>query len=216
MNVPLIDAKFTDAMPEILAGEPWMQAWATVIQRRVRSLIERENFCSIYNKLDEMPEWVLDVIAPNIRAESYRETDDIETKRENIRFALWGNNIKGTVAATEGLAQAVFGAGRVQVQEWFDYDDDPGYFQLLIHNLSATDDMLEDFIKRMDGYKRLSSWLRRFLIQITAPRHDLHMGIAMLRSKHTWMYMMPGVNLTTRLAMCRVRRTILIMDCTGG
>ena len=165
MNVPLIDAKFTDAMPEILAGEPWMQALANVVQRHVRRLIERENYCSIYNRLDEMPEWVLDAIAVNIRAETYRQTDDIQAKCDNIRFALWGNNIKGTVAATEGLAWAVFGADGVAVEEWFDYGDDPGYFQIVTYDRWLTENMLQDFVKQMDGYKRLSIWLRRFLMQ---------------------------------------------------
>lgn len=213
MNTSLYDSKFTDAMPDILAREPWLQAIDRVVQRRVQKWMDEDAYLQIYVRIRELPEWILDAMAPNVRAETYRETDDIETKRDKIELALWGYNIKGTVMATEMLTEAVFGAGRAKVEEWFDYDDDPGYFQVVNYNLGATDEMLNDFIDRMDGYKRLSIWLRRFLTVITAPRQDLHMGIAMAQTRRTWMFMLPGMNFVPRLAMCRIRRTMLIMDC---
>jgi len=214
VNVLLYDAKFTDAMPEILAEEPWLQCLAEVVREEIRGILDKESFCSIYNNLDDMPEWVLDAIAPNIRCEFYRETDDIETKRDNIRQALWGNNIKGTVAATEMLAFAVFGQAKTEVQEWFNYGDDPGYFQIVLRQWGVVDAQLDDFIVRMDGYKRLSIWLRRFLILIGPPAQQLRFGAAMMRARRTVMFRMPGLEATARIGMVQCKKSSYFCDYT--
>ncbi|MDR1465728.1 MAG: phage tail protein [Oscillospiraceae bacterium] len=212
METLLRDAKFTDATPEILAEEPWMDCLAETAREEIRGLLDREFFCSIYNRLDDLPEWALDAIAPNIRCDFYRETDDIQTKRDNIRLALWGNNIKGTVAATEMLAGAVFGREKAWVEEWFDYGDDPGYFQIVIYNWGTTDAQLEDFIVRMDGYKRLSIWLRRFLITVTAPMEELKFGAGLLRSRRTMLVRMNGMEFLPGMAALRLRRSMYVME----
>jgi|GEM_PF-2098651 len=212
MHTPLYDSKFTDAMPEILAQEPWIQAIDNVTQKRVQQWMDEDPLLQIYVRLRELPEWVIDFMAVNVRAEDYRADDDIETKRDKIALAFWANNIKGTVTATEILANSIFGSEKNRVEEWWDYDDDPGYFQIVITDPGASDAQMEKFIGRMDGYKRLSAWLRRFLILITAPAQQLHFGTATVRSRRTVMFRLPGLEGVAKLAAVQCRRTSYFID----
>ena len=179
MDVSLYDSMFSDAMPKVLSREPWIQAIDRVIQRRVQKWQDEDAYLQIYVRIRELPEWILDAMAPNVRAESYREDDDIETKRDKIEMSFLGNNIKGTLGATEIFAEMIFGRSKTKVDEWFDYDDDPGYFALRIFDWGwSVDQQIDVFAKNMDSYKRLSIWLRKVLTMIQPPAQPLYLNTA--------------------------------------
>ena len=179
MDVSLYGSMFSSAMPEVLAREPWNQALDRVIQRRIQKWIDEDAYLQIYVRIRELPEWILDAMAPNVRADSYREDDDIETKRDKIELSFQGNNIKGTLGATKILTEMIFGRGKSRVDEWFNYEDDPGYFMLQVFDWGwSIDKQIDAFVEIMDNYKRLSIWLRKVLTMIQFPARPIYFNTA--------------------------------------
>lgn len=56
----------------------------------------------------------------------------------------------------------IFGYGKVE--EWWEYGDDPGYFQVVVSNPKATEEQAQQFIEVVESVKRKSAHLRRVVV----------------------------------------------------
>ena len=71
--IKLKDALLTDGLPDIIAQEPWAVAMAYAVRNQVRKILERAEVARLYAAVDREPEHVLDLMAYDLRVQSYRQ-----------------------------------------------------------------------------------------------------------------------------------------------
>lgn len=155
--IKLKDALLTDGLPDIIAQEPWAVAMAYAVRNQVRKILERAEVARLYAAVDIEPEHVLDLMAYDLRVQSYRQDYDIKIKRALIKTALNRWSKAGTKAAVEDLCQKIF--GDASILEWYEYGGRPHYFKVTCTNAAITEADINDFKKAVESIKRLSSWL---------------------------------------------------------
>lgn len=126
---------------------------------------EASRLLTIWDKVDQLPEPVLDELADALHIEWYDAGAPIETKRDLVRSSDLVHAKKGTVAAVETVIRAYFGDGRIM--EWPEYGGEPHHFKALTTNPSLVGENLTRFLDRLRHVKRHSSKLDSILISLT-------------------------------------------------
>lgn len=162
--IDIKDGQIIDIMPEAFTAEPESIAISYAIKAQIDSIMEKVKGVYLYSQVDILPEYVLDVMAMELRTQYYDEALDIETKRELVKNALKWHSKAGTPQAVQELAEKVFGQARVT--EWFDFDGGgtPGMFDITTNAPVATDSR-EQFTKLLADVKNVRSHLRYILYE---------------------------------------------------
>lgn len=175
--IALQEAKITDALPQILAKEPWVQAMAYAVNNQLARLLTYANGVMVLASIDKMPDTVLDVLALELRLPYYDPTYSTTIKRELIRGGLqyWA-----TVGTPESLTKILINIfGDAEIEEWFEYGGEPGYFRILTTNPNVSGETLEQFRKTAQDVKRLSAWLEEVLVDLGLPNMVFTQGFAL-------------------------------------
>ncbi|MCM3632924.1 phage tail protein I [Paenibacillus camelliae] len=117
----------------------------------------------------------LDALAWQWQAPYYDQTLPIEQKREIVTRSLSWHKRKGTPSAVEELVTTIFGSG--EVQEWWEYGGQPGYFKVRTNDPSATADKATEFLAAINSVKNERSWLEKIEI-ITEGTMRIYYGVA--------------------------------------
>lgn len=115
-----------------------------------------------YTKLQEE---VMDQLALDLLISWYDFGADLQTKAEVIKNGNNFHSIVGTPAAVEAVMQVYFGDG--EVQEWFQYDGEPGMFKVITSNVTVTGEKINEFIAILNAVKRGSAWLEEVIIAMS-------------------------------------------------
>ena len=174
--ISLRNAKMTDALPQILAKEPWAQAMAYAVNRQLNQLLTYADRVLIFASIDTMPDNILDILAVELRLPYYDQTYTTAVKRELIKGALQYWATAGTVESLSKILSNIF--GDAEIEEWFEYGGDPGYFRIVTTNPNVTGDTLAQFTKTAQDVKRLSAWLEEVLVDIGIPNMTVSQGFA--------------------------------------
>lgn len=175
--ISLHDAKMTDALPQILAKEPWAQAMAYAVNNQLTRLLTYADGVMVLASIDKMPDVVLDVLAAELRLPYYDPAYSTTIKRELIRGGLqyWA-----TVGTPESLTKILINIfGDAEIEEWFEYGGEPGYFRILTTNPNVSGETLEQFRKTAQDVKRLSAWLEEVLVDLGLPNMVFTQGFAL-------------------------------------
>ena len=175
--ISLRDAKITNALPHILAKEPWVQAMAYAVNKQLDRLLTYADGVKVQASIDKMPDAVLDVLAAELRLPYYDPNYSITVKRELIRGGLqyWA-----TVGTPESLTKILINIfGDAEIEEWFEYGGDPGYFRILTTNPNVSGETLEQFRKTAQDVKRLSAWVEEVLVDLGLPNMVFTQGFAL-------------------------------------
>ena len=211
MHRLLKDALMTEGVPRIVAKGPEAQAFAFVVNQQIHKLLQFADGVAVVIRIDSIEEWKLNALAYNLRVAHYREDYPLDVRRDMVKKALLFRCLAGTVYVTAELAKQILG-NDTKLYEWWEYEDDPGYFMLQVFDWALPDEAIEEFVRVMDCYKRLSAWLRKIMILIHPPAQHLHFGTALLRSRRTVMLRLPGLEATARFAMVRCKKTTYFSD----
>ena len=84
-------------------------ALAAEVDKVIKEIYLRAQLLTIWDKLDQLPEEVLDRIAWELDIDWYNASASYETKVELIRDSDYVHAHKGTVAAVERVIAAYFG-----------------------------------------------------------------------------------------------------------
>lgn len=122
------NGQITDILPANFTREPRVKALSYALQQGCRLLQSYSKKLYIYPEIDTQPHEVLDILAAELRTQYYKDTLDIEAKRNLVKNTLAWYMTAGTPKAVGELVAAVFGSG--SVQEWFEYGGDPYYFKV--------------------------------------------------------------------------------------
>lgn len=173
----LKDAKITDALPRIIAEQPWAQAMAYAIGKQLSSIIDMANGAFVSAGIDYMPDAVLDALAVEMRLPYYKQSYLIDVKRTLIKGAIKYWATVGTVDSLSVILHDIF--GDAEIEEWFTYEGDPGKFKIVTTNPNITGDTLTEFEQTAHDVKRLSAWLESVSIDISVPTSEIYRGAAL-------------------------------------
>ena len=111
--IDLRGSRFTDIMPENLAGQLETQAFAYALGRQIEKLCVYADRIRIYAAVDAMPEKILDVLAVELRTPAYSQSFSIEVKRALVKGTLNFYARMGTPEAWNQNIQTMFGSGHI-------------------------------------------------------------------------------------------------------
>lgn len=126
--------------------------------------------------LDNAPEFVLDVLAVELRTPAYDETLPVETKRTLIKGTLEFYAHLGTPWAVNWVIRSIFGNGKVT--DWYEYGGEAHHFRVSAMN-DGTFETLEGlaaFIRMISTIKRLSSWIDGITVDTDMGTQPLRFG----------------------------------------
>ena len=145
--IKLSGSRFTDIMPENLAGQVEVQATAYAVGRQIKKLCAYSDAARTYAAIATMPEYLLDYMAVELRTPSYDENYSIKTKRALIQGSLLFYTQMGTPAAVNRIIETIFENGHI-----------------------------EEFRRVLASIKRLSSWLDEIILELATPAAEIYVG----------------------------------------
>ena len=158
----LDDAQLTRLMPSWMRGEVDVAAMAQTADLVARDAYAQSQQLTIWDKIDELPEDVLDRLAGELDIDWYMDDASIETKRQLIKDSDIVHATRGTVAAVEKVIRAYFGDG--YLMEWPEYGGQPHHFKAYTTDPTSVANNYWQFMYFLNKVKRHSSKLDSVLI----------------------------------------------------
>lgn len=176
--IKIENASIRDSLPDVVANDPWCIALDYALQRQIKKIFYFMKRACIWISIDTLDERLLDVLAVELRTPQYSETFPVETKRSMIKGSLAYYAMAGTNAALEMVCKDIFGSA--EVIDWYDYGGETGYFKIQTDNPNITDENVHEFVAVAENVKRLSAWLDKIEIMITA-KQEVFMGAFLMQ-----------------------------------
>ena len=118
----------------------------------------------VINQLDKLKEAELDQLASDKNIFWYDYKASISVKRALIKNAKTVFNRLGTVWAVESVMNDYMPG--TELQEWFDYDGERGYFRIVTTNTSVLKTDIQTFLNILQKIKRRSVWLEHIMLRL--------------------------------------------------
>lgn len=162
----LDDLSMKVLLPGWMKDNPDDVALANVVNDSIKELYAQAILLTTWDKLDQLPEEVLDRLARELDIDWYETGTSIEAKQALIKSSDLVHAKKGTVRAVETVIRAYFGKTD-KLMEWFDYNGKPHHFKVFSTEPTLVNVNLERFLSMLEKIKRLSSKLDAILIGLT-------------------------------------------------
>jgi phage tail P2-like protein len=107
-----------------------MKPIVEVLAETMVNLFGNCSYPTIFSRIDELPESLLDILAKDFKIEWYDYNWGIEAKRMTIRDSFYVHRHLGTVGAVKRALTDVWSPSTVE--EWFEYGGDPYYFRAIL------------------------------------------------------------------------------------
>lgn len=134
----LEDARIVDGLPSIVAEQDWAETISEALQGFHRKTLKYAKDSQIYTAIDTLPEDLLDILAVNWKIDWYDPTFSVERKRRIIETAIEIRRIMGTVRAVRLQADSINPG--TYLEEWFEYNGDPGTYRLYVDISQSSED----------------------------------------------------------------------------
>lgn len=121
---------FMENLPEPLLEDEHLRQLAEVVARCVYKSLQDTEKAAIYNRIDELDEGVLDILADDLKIDWYDYDASIEIKKRIVKDSWYVHKRMGSVAAVERAVSDVWPDSIVE--EWFDYGGDPFHFRVVL------------------------------------------------------------------------------------
>lgn len=156
MSETIYDGKFEKYLPQALASDPKMAAFAKVMADGLAEVSRLMENVLIYSRIDEIPESLVDILAHDMHVDWYDYDYPLEVKRELLKGSIKVHKKMGTKYAIEKALSALYPESKIE--EWFEYGGEPGYFRIIC---DVTDSKViaryKDIVREVEKYKRLSA-----------------------------------------------------------
>ena len=129
------------------------QTWANDLDR-----------LAVINQIDKLKEAELDQLASDKNIFWYNTKADISVKRSLIKNAKTVFNRLGTVWAVESVMNDYMPG--TELQEWFNYNGERGYFRIVTTNTSVLKTDIQTFLNILSLIKRKSVWLEHIMLRL--------------------------------------------------
>ncbi|MFC4102901.1 phage tail protein I [Paenibacillus xanthanilyticus] len=155
--INLDSASLLDLLPSNLRNDPTVAAACGAIDSELRQLTTEIRQINYFSRLDELSSEQADELAWHFHIDFYDPALPLEQRRVLIKNSYDWHRRKGTPSAVEEIVQTVFGDG--EVEEWYQFDGEPGTFRILSSNTSITAEQTERFLAALNSVKRKSAHL---------------------------------------------------------
>ncbi|MNW32452.1 Phage tail protein [compost metagenome] len=159
--IKLSELSLLDVLPDNLRTDKQVRDAAMALDVKMDELTAKIQRVNLFGRTDWTDEET-DELAWQFHVDYYDPTLPLEQRRELVRQSIPLHRRKGTPSAVEDLVTTIFGYGKVE--EWWEYGDDPGYFQVVVSNPKATEEQAQQFIEVVESVKRKSAHLRRVVV----------------------------------------------------
>lgn len=141
--------------PAVLGTDKQMQTLGDGAAERLDAHMAQLDRCEIYNRIDQLPEELLDILAKDLKVDWYDANYALEEKRRIIKGCFRVHRMKGTKAGVEEGLRAVY--PDTVVQAWWEYGGEPYHFRLLINSTfeQVNQAKHEKIMERLGYYKSL-------------------------------------------------------------
>lgn len=177
----LTDIEFIKLLPQFMRDDAAVQGLAAGIDKIVPQLAASLAVLSTWDHIEELGEEELDALAWELNILWYDQGADIEAKRAIILNSDQVYQHLGTKWAVENVVQSYFQAAHIE--EWFEYNGQPGHFKIYSKYFDVTGERLQAFIHLLDKVKRASAKLDSITVQISA-EHRLYTGFSVRTGRH--------------------------------
>lgn len=153
-----------DLLPPNFQDDANIQASVEALNKQLDKITEKTKRISIYERLftNQLTSAEVDELAYQFHVDFYDPKLPLTQKQELVKKAIPFHRLKGTAGAVEDLIKILFGDG--EVEEWFKYGGEPGYYQVTTNNQAVTDEKAEEFIRSLRTVTRVSQHLQSVLI----------------------------------------------------
>ena len=153
--------------PAVLRENPSIAALGDVTMEALAKRPTEISRLSIYPRIDELPEKLLDILAHDYKVDWWDPNFTLEEKRRVFKDSWKVHKTLGTKAAVETAIRAIYPL--TTVEEWFEYGGEPYHFRLNIDITSDSGDRERQrrVLERLNFYKNLRSHndgVRYFLV----------------------------------------------------
>lgn len=145
------DVETERLLPLFMQNEPDTLAMAKALNETFRKLGRAAGLLSVWDRIDELPEQMLDSLARDLNILWYDYGAGIEAKRNLVRSSDYVYRHMGTKSAVERVAGDYYDSARVV--EWFEYDGEPYHFKLIVESSSGVI-LPEELKERIKQVKR--------------------------------------------------------------
>lgn len=157
----LKDARLTDGLPRIVAGQDWVIALSEALGELHEKVLGYADGSQIYTALDTCSEEILDILAVNLKIDWYDTSFSIEQKRSMIESCIESRRVMGTARAVKLQASAIYPG--TDIKEWFEIGTTPGTFDVYMHALPK-DAQLKQYLNTIEMTKNVRSHLRNIQV----------------------------------------------------
>lgn len=161
----LTELDFLKLLPQFMRDDQAVQGLSFAMNTIIPQISKSIETLSTWDQIDNLSEAELDELAWELNIQWYDFGASLEVKRNLIKDSDNVYQRLGTKWAVENTINAYFGEGRVE--EWFEYDGEPGHFRVLSPNPSLNDDSLADFLNLLNKVKRASAKLDSIIITLS-------------------------------------------------
>ena len=162
MSMDFSNLDLLQLIPEQFRSDPATIALCNAFQPVFDLLDQQMQLVLIYTNIDNLSGAVLDELAWGWDVLWYDPTDTILARRQTIKDALKVFSTMGTAGAIKRAVSAAF--GDASVEEWWEYNADPGYFRILVEDPEATAARATAFLKIVNAVKNARSHLDQIIL----------------------------------------------------
>lgn len=181
MSKGITQESMLSVLPGVLRRDDGMYSLAQLIGWITGTEAEKVDAPAVFQNIGKLPEDLLDILAKDCKVDWYDYDADIETKRRQLSSNWKIRERLGTVGAVKAALQNVW--PDTSIEEWFEYDGEPGYFRVLLSmdtagtiNFSKAVRMIDTFkpvSAHVDGYPILRI-LCRIRVESSTENHKYH------------------------------------------
>ncbi len=159
MSKPLNAENLMATFPYVLGNDKHLAALASPIAEELTKLYNDGNLLSLYARIDELNEGLLDILAYDFKIDWYLYDASIAIKREQIKSHFDVHRHLGTKSAMVRALTDVFASA--VVQEWYEYGGSPYAFRLEVEipKDGVTVEQQQRILANIKYFKNVRSWL---------------------------------------------------------
>lgn len=172
----LSEIEFIRLLPRFMRDDTAVQGLAAGIDEIIPELTAAIKKLTTWDHIDELSEAELDELAWELNIPWYETGASIAIKREIVKASDQVYKRLGTKWAVENVISTYFGSGHVS--EWWEYDGEPGHFQVHSSNPSLNNERFNEFLSLLEKVKRASAKLDSVVISISGEL-QLYTGVGL-------------------------------------
>lgn len=164
--IDIRNGELADILPIEFTRQPQVLGISYALKMAYQEFLRHQATVYVYAFIGGAPEYVLDLLAVELRVKYYNWNLDIDTKRDLIRTAIGVNMRDGTTYAVQTVIKTLFPSG--SMEEWYQYGGDNNHFRVRLVAEECGFDV-DELISSIQAVKRLSSKLDIISIDQSLP-----------------------------------------------